>query len=229
MKLKLFSLSKRIIAIVSVCTILGLGAIFFAVWNVYNYQQQRIKNTQHELSIHVEIISNGIKNIFEQHYKKLKTMAKEPDIIEALLHQKTHDFSKAFCSLDNLFIQHKPKISSVTIIDKEGLMFHRHPLVTNGIIDYSDKEDVAHVLHYKKTYISNVFINSENKPSLSISHPVFDKNNFIGIVRITVYLETITNLFVVPVEINNRQVTILDNKRNFYYTLLVLLISIFFQ
>lgn len=217
MRKRLFTSSKGIIGIISVCIIIGLCAIFFAIWNVHNYKQQQIKQYQNELSIQATIISNGINGIYKGHHKTLKILANEPDIIQALLNKKTHDFSNDFCSLDNIFTQNQPEISSVTIIDKRGFMFHRHPLINDSIIDYSDKEDVAHILQEEKTHISNVFINSENKPSISISNPVFNKNNFIGIVRITVYLEIIKNLFLTPIEIENRTVAILNSRGDYIY------------
>jgi PAS domain S-box-containing protein len=217
MRKRLFTFSKRIIRILSVCIILGLIATFFAVWNVQNYKQQQIKQHQNELSIQATIISNGINGIYEGHHKTLKILANEPDIIQALLNKETHDFSKDFCSLDNIFSQHRPEISTVTIIDKNGFMFHRHPLINDSIINYSDKEDVAHILQEEKPHISNVFINSENKPSISISNPVFNNNNFIGVVRITVYLEIIRNLFFTPIEIENRTVAILNSRGDYIY------------
>lgn len=217
MRKRLFTSSKGIIGIISVCIIIGLCAIFFAIWNVHNYKQQQIKQYQNELSIQATIISNGINGIYKGHHKTLKILANEPDIIQALLNKKKHDFSNDFCSLDNIFTQNQPEISSVTIIDKRGFMFHRHPLINDSIIDYSDKEDVAHILQEEKTHISNVFINSENKPSISISNPVFNKNNFIGIVRITVYLEIIKNLFLTPIEIENRTVAILNSRGDYIY------------
>ena len=215
MKHTFSSFSKSTIAIIIICFFLGIGALFFAICNVNNYKQQRIEKTQKELSIYVDVISNGLKELFLDDINHLTILANDPTVKESFLLEESHNFSKDFCPIENLYNQDEPRMSSITMITSEGKLFHRHPFLSDSIIDYSDHDDVAHVLKKREDYISNVFINLDGKPSISISHPVFDNTNFIGIVRITVYTETLIDLFVKPILERDREVRIFNKNGNY--------------
>jgi len=68
----------------------------------------------------------------------------------------------------------------------------------------NDKPGVAHVLREHKPYVSEVFQNSLDEPAISISEPVFAKEEFIGIVRWMVTIDTIAKRFIQPVKVGKK-------------------------
>ncbi len=190
------------------------GIFFLAYLDHYSFEKTMVFQTQQQLLMIAKTTATRLEEYIVEHFESLKTISKNPlcqeDIYKKIIQDKS---SSGFCPIKNLHEIHKDDTDALTTLDANGIMLHRHPFIANKPgMDHTDKPGVAYVLKHRKPHISEAFYNNLGNPAISISAPVFYKDEFAGIVRWMIQLDTIYKRFVQPMEVNENSCSwILDD------------------
>jgi len=188
---------KRVFAVVIVLALV-FGACWIAWLNVRIFEDTIVSQTQQHLSNIAKSEAQNLEEMFRGLQSKLQMLAKDPRIQQLIL---IHDpMNRSFgpegdSPSESLFEQLATEINNVYRLDAKGIIQNRVPYKPNRIgVDFSEKPGVKYVIENQTSYISDVFSTSSGKHCVSVCGPVFDNNNFIGILRTIVYLENIQEM-----------------------------------
>jgi hypothetical protein len=214
-------LKKNIaLALVSILIVIGIF-IYLSYLCHKDFEHAAIAQTQVQLLTIAKTTATGLEEFIETLAREARILANEPvvkkEIMERAQQTKLHT-----CPIKIFFMAHRDKVDALTSLDANGIMLHRHPFWKDNKdrldTDYSDEPGVAYVMREHKPYVSEVFQNNLGEPAFSIAEPVFDKEEFIGMVRWMITIDTIAKRFVQPVKVGNKGLVWLMNERG---TLLV--------
>ena len=94
-----------------------------------------------------------------------------------------------------LYKHFKGTINGLYRLDTRGIVQSRIPFADGREgADYSHKPGVKVVLKTHKPYISEPFLTTSGEDCFSVCYPVFEQEQFNGIVRVMVYLRSINNI-----------------------------------
>jgi len=195
--------------------ILGVFAGYLGYLSHRDYEKTVVLQTQKQLLMIAKSTSRSLKEYIAEYLEALQTISRNPSVQKELSEKSLHDKSDIeYCPLKVLYEIHKGDMDILTILDANGIMLHRHPFIANWPeMDYTDKPGVAYVLMEHKAYVSEVFYNNSGNLAISISEPIFYDDEFAGMVRWMVELNTISKLFVEPVKVGKKGYAwIFDNK-----------------
>lgn len=184
----------------------GLAVVVAVSYLTYlshkHYEDTVVSQTQQQLLMSARSIAVGIEQFIAEHSDDLKTISGNPIIQEkaykSILVKKP---PTGHCVCRDLYEAHKDYVDAFTILDAKGIMLRRIPHWEEWIgRDHSDKPGVAYVLREHKAHVSEVFYNNLGNLAISISEPVFYKDEFAGMVRWMIQVDTISKRFVEAVK-----------------------------
>jgi len=152
-----------------------------------------VLQTQQQLLAVAETTAIRLEEHLAKQSEALKFLATNPKFQEKI-HKRTMEKNPGdeYCFLKELYAIHKDEADAITAVDADGVMLHRHPFIENRPgMDHLDKTGIAYVIREHKPYISEVFYNNLGKFAISISEPVFYHDEFVGIVRWMIQIDTI--------------------------------------
>ncbi|MBU4388646.1 MAG: PAS domain S-box protein [Proteobacteria bacterium] len=208
----------------AISTIAGIAIIIVIIYMSYLSHKEFVKTfvsqTQNQLLSTLKVAAKGLDEFISYHQEALQILSNDPLIKERIynkVQRKKDDHGEKFCQIENLYEAHKKHADALTIIDADGMMLDRDPFWEDNKnrigCDYSDKPGIACVLIEHKPCVSEIFYNKLGNLALSISEPVFYKDEFAGIVRWMIETDTIAKRFIEPVKIGkNGFVWMFDNK-----------------
>ncbi|MCJ7616691.1 MAG: response regulator [Desulfobacterales bacterium] len=208
----------------AISTIAGIAVIIVIIYMSYLSHKEFVKTsvsqTQNQLLATLRVISaEGLKEFIIHHQESLLILSNDP-LIKERTYNKTQwnkeEYGEKFCQVENLYKAHNKHVSALTIIDADGKLLDRDPFWKDGKSrigwDHSDKPGVACALQSHKPCVSEVFYNNLGNLAVSISEPVFYKDEFTGIVRWMIEINTISKQFIEPVKIGkNGFIWMFDN------------------
>ncbi len=181
------------VAIVVVCLL--------ARSNTRHYEATIVNQTQQHLLTVAKAQAKSVEDVVSGIQTELQILAKDPVIQQAIVDNNTakNISSKGGCSpedgvferLSRLSVQ----VSGLYRLDAKGIIQSRIPFRKDRIgVDFSHKPGVKYVIENHRPYVSNVFGTYAGRKSVSVCQPVFRNNEFIGIVRVVIFLDTIQDL-----------------------------------
>ncbi|MGM0682069.1 MAG: PAS domain-containing protein, partial [Thermodesulfobacteriota bacterium] len=193
-------------AVIVVILILA-ATIIFVVFAYYGQKEFRktitFQTEQHLLTI-ARINAGRLQDLVSDLSGQLKIIAEEGAVQDEIL--KRSDFSVLHDYPIRIFYKsHQDVVDAFTALDCQGSVLYRQSFCKDnrgGRVgnDLTDKPGVAYVVEEHEPYTSEVFVNNSGQPAISISEPVFHKNEFIGIVRWMINLKNFTNRFIKPIQ-----------------------------
>ncbi len=182
-----------ILAVVGVFVVVG----FLARKNTRTFENTIISQTQERL---LNIAQTGAQNVQArvldwQHESKM--LAENPRIERAVINNEsaqdileTDGYSPEITLYEHL----KGIIDGLYRLDARGIIQSRIPFAEGKEgADYSHKPGVKVVLKTHKPYISEFFPAASGEKCFSVCYPVFEQEQFNGIVRAMIYLRSINN------------------------------------
>ncbi len=209
---KKFILSKSSISLLVISIVFIGSVIIFAVWNNNKFKDKIISSAKNNLSVKAEIIATGIEKLLTEHIRISQSLAKEQLLINALILKRDHEFYIEYCPIENIYLSHTEDIDAIMLISNDGTLLHRHPVLVDTLPDYSSREDIDYVIQNHRAHISVIYSNTDEKAAVAVSYPVFNQNQFIGIIRFTVLVETFIEHFISPVLDENTFAIGMDNQ-----------------
>ncbi|MCK5169638.1 MAG: cache domain-containing protein, partial [Bacteroidales bacterium] len=217
MKNKKFITSKISISILIISIVFIGLAIIFAVWNNNKFKEKIILSAKSNLSVKAEIIATGIEKLLSEHARISQSLANDKFIINALLNKHAHEFYTEYCPIDNIYLTHIKEIDAIMLIAEDGTLLHRHPLISDSLPVFASREDIDYVIQNHRAHISGIYSNSDGKPTVAVSYPVFYQGRFIGVIRFTILVETFIEQFILPALDENTFAIGIDNQGKLFY------------
>jgi PAS domain S-box-containing protein len=207
------TMKLAITAVAAVAILISI--IYLAHLSNNDFERKVVLQKEQELLTIVKTIANNMENYFFDYSKALTIVSNNP-LLQIGVYEKHRCYKPTckFCPFINLYEVYKNDVDALTLLDADGIMLHRNPFIENSIgSDHTDKPGVAYVLREHKPRISEVFYNNLGNLAISISEPVFYKDEFTGILRWLIETYTISTRFIEPVKIGkNGFVWMFDNK-----------------
>jgi len=129
---------------------------------------------------------------------ELKMLAENPRIKRAVINDESaQDILEAdgYSPEIEVYKHLEDFIDGLYRLDAKGIVQSRIPFAEGREgADFSHKPDVEVVLKTHKPYISKFFPAASGEKCFSVCHPVFEQEQFNGIVRVMVYLRSINNI-----------------------------------
>jgi PAS domain S-box-containing protein len=213
MKTNKLSIKAAITAIAGVSILIGI--IYVTYLSNKNFEKTVVSQRQQELLTIATTISTNLDDLLIEHSEALSVVSKNPLFQKNVYEKKRCDEPEIeFCSIKNLYESHKKDVDALNLLDANGIMLHREPYIKDRPgMDHSDKPGVAYVLREHKPHVSEVFYNNLGNLAISISDPIFYKDEFAGIARWMIATDTISRHFVEPIKIGRKGfIWIFDNK-----------------
>ena len=212
-----FFLASIIVCIVIICTI-----AYAAFESHKSFKEAFIAQVEGQMLSTVKTSARQIEDFLQRVKKDLKTGTEMLSILGA--EHKKEIFKlpprvkRDFYS-NTIFNNFDERVDSFYILNSEGTVLDIVPFEENNIGE--NKLGMQGVEHVKKTltpYVSNAFKIASKDSSISIIHPVFEGEEFIGMMRAVIYTRNIYKYFLQPVKIGESgYLTFLDNSGLIYY------------
>ena len=200
--MKTQSLSRNTVLISIGSLVLMILIIVMVYLRHKDFAKTVVSQTQQQLLSIAETTANRLEEHIANQSKALRFLATNPqfqkEIHKRITHKKPDD---EYCFLKALYEIHKDETDALTALDADGIMLHRHPFIEiRPGMDHSDKPGVAYVIREHKPYVSEVFYNNFGKLAISISEPVFYHDEFAGLVRWMIQMDTIYKYFIESID-----------------------------
>jgi len=194
MKIKALSLRMRIILAFAVL-VLGLAGL--AQKSRRDFETSIITEVQTHLSSIASVQAVHIERLITDALAELKLLAQNPQVIEGFASDWTDAEGPVVGGYypDEIMFGHlRGTVNSLYRVDTEGIIQSRVPWRKGKAgADYSQKPGVKAVLQEHRPYIGGMFLASSGHKCISVCQPVFKAEQFIGILRAVIYLETLAD------------------------------------
>ncbi len=163
-----------------------------------------VSQTQQQLLSVAETTAKILEEHITKQSEALRFLATNPRF-QKKLHKKIMckkpEPDDEYCFLEELYGIHKDEVDALTAVDADGIMLHRHPFIESRLgMDHLDKPGIAYVIREHKPYVSKVFYNNSGELAISISEPVFYQDEFVGLIRWMIQMDTIYKYFIEPID-----------------------------
>ncbi|MFH1673562.1 MAG: histidine kinase dimerization/phosphoacceptor domain -containing protein [Pseudomonadota bacterium] len=194
--------NKVIIAIIAVLAIVTIF-IYLSYLCHRDFEETAISQTQGQLLTIAKTTANRLEEFIDDLSRDLRVIAAEPAVQEEIKN-RIMQTQLHVCPIKIFYESHKDNADTLTTLDANGIMLHRHPFWVDEKdrigTDFNDKPGVAYVLREHVSYVSEVFYNYLGELAISISEPVFHENEFIGMVRWMISLDNLSKHFIQPIK-----------------------------
>ncbi len=214
MKTSKLTMKAAITAVAAVAIFISI--IYVAYLSNKGFEETVVSQTQQELLTIAGTVATSLQEFFIDHSNALAVVSNNP-LLQKGAYEKHRCYKPTckFCPIINLYEVYKNDVDALTFLDTNGIMLHRSPLVENRIgIDHTDKPGVAYVIRDHKPHVSEVFYNNLGNLAVSISEPIFYKDEFAGIVRWMIETDTIVKRFVEPIKVGKKGFVWMFDNRN---------------
>ena len=210
------TVNRRFCFVVIVAILTVAVVIILAQKSSRNFENTIIAEVQKHLSSIATTEAVNIEKLFVHTHNELSILANNPKVKKALLNGWTDTQGPVLDSyyperliFDNL----KGIVNSLFRVDANGIIQCRIPWKENEAgTDYSNKPGISKVIKDQKPCISPIFTSNSGIESISVCQPIFENEQFIGILRAVIHLTTIRNRLNESNQSNGGYTWIVDNK-----------------
>jgi PAS domain S-box-containing protein len=204
MKTSKLTMKVAITAIAAVAILISI--IYFAYLTNKDFERTVVLQTEHKLLTIANAVAKNLDEFFMWHSETLAIVSNNPLFQKDVYEKKKCDTSETiFWSIKNYYEAYKKDVNAISLLDANGIILHIEPFIEDRIgMDLTDKPSVAYVIRKHKPHVSEVFYNNFGNLAVSILWPIFYKDEFAGIVRWMIEIDTIAKRFVEPIKIGNK-------------------------
>jgi len=177
---------------------LATAACLLAVASARNFERAVVAQAQQHLLTIAKTQGRNMESLFADIQDDLQLLALNPELQELIFNRDPSDTQQPrnSNSAEKLLLGHlRGHAGGLYRLDAKGIVQNRIPLKEDRIgSDYSQKPGVKYVLENHKPCVSEVFSSTSGRKSVSICHPVFKNEDFVGIVRTVIDLDIIEHM-----------------------------------
>jgi excisionase family DNA binding protein len=158
------------------------GSLIFGILVLRASQDELIKNEEIQLGTQLDQVVVRLSTAIETQAALLTSFAGEPEMKQILAEE---NYESAILTSKEIY-EKSEGISRVVIFNKAGVAIGVYP--RNSMVqgtDYSSQEYFQTTKENSKGYISGVSRDTTGVPSVIQTEPVFNENNFIGMVGVS--------------------------------------------
>ena len=188
-------------AFVLVFAVVVAAICFLARSNANHFEAIVVSQTQQHLLTIAKAQAKSVEDVVSGIQTELQILAKDPAIQQAIVNNNSTEniSAKGGCSLENGIFERlsrqSVRVSGLYRLDAKGIIQNRIPFKNDRIgVDFSHKPGVKYVIENLEPYVSNVLGTYAGRKSVPVCKPVFRNNEFRGIVRVVIFLDTIQDL-----------------------------------
>jgi len=210
-------LLKRPILIIILFLIILIGlTTYISIKNQQEYRLTIQQQWQQQISTTVHLTQHNLQNFFNKFSENLIVVSNDPIIQSKSCNKRIKLFDEHYCPLFNLWSVHKEYVNAIILLNTHHQILVRFPKIDK----FTGKEgnccarviDKEYIPKRNSVYISNVFQNIFNEPTITISCPVYYNDSFSGIVRWMFTPDKISSRFIDSLKIgNNGYLWMIDN------------------
>lgn len=178
-----------IILILIVFAIIRIGYTSFV-----DYRDLVISQQQEQLLTITKSTSTNIKTYMKQKVNSLSLLSKNPSIIGDL---KSHQ-SKLL--LKDFYTEYRGEVERILLINDKGEIECQYPEENYLNKKLLNDDDVNYVLKNRVSRIGKAYRAYKNHYAINILHPIFDQNEFVGIIVSKIELNTLYNNLIFPIK-----------------------------
>ncbi|MCP4259429.1 MAG: response regulator [Planctomycetes bacterium] len=209
------TINRKFLFVVIVGVLTVAVVIILARMSSRYFDDAIIAEVQKHLSSIAITEAENIEKLFVHTNNQLGILANNPKVKNAFLNGWTDAQGPVVDSYypDRLIFENlKGIVNSLYRIDINGIVQSSLPWKENKAgTDYSNKPGITNVIKDHKPCISPIFTTNSGIESISVCQPVFDGDQFIGILRALIYLSTIRDRLNESNQVNGGYTWIVDN------------------
>ncbi|MBW7990784.1 MAG: response regulator [Planctomycetes bacterium] len=214
--MNIHTVNRRFCIVVTVAILTVAVVIILARKSSRNFENTIIAEVQKHLSSIATTEAVNIEKLFVHTQNELSVLANNPKVKKALVNDWTDaqglvvdSYYPERLTFDNF----KGIVNSLYRVDTSGIIQCRIPWKEGKAgTDYSNKPGISKVMKDHKPCISQIFTSNSGIESISVCQPVFEGEQFIGMLRAVIYLSTIRNRLNESNVGNGGYTWIVDNK-----------------
>jgi PAS domain S-box-containing protein len=172
------------------CLVIVIGIVFWTRRNIVRFEKETVAKVNEYMFGIAREKGQCVEQFIQDIQDYLGLLARKPFSGEFKKGQPLayYDYLAGEALLEHV----GGRVNSISRLDKKGIVLHRVPYQRNCIgKDYSKMPGIRFVLENRTPYVSGIFPVSPGEYGFHICHPVFDKNNFLGVLCIMVLLDTL--------------------------------------
>jgi excisionase family DNA binding protein len=184
------NLSVKSVKIVTVSLVWISALIFLSISVIRAHQKDVVEKIRFSLGVESEAIAKSIDSVFQTGSETLVKFATNDDLKKAIL-SKDNDSSREYAK--QIFAKYD-LAHRVVVQDKDGIAIASYP--RNSLVEgtnFSSREYFYKVKDTGRPFISAVSRGVTNAIFVVQSEPVFDGNNFIGVLGVALSLDKINS------------------------------------
>jgi signal transduction histidine kinase len=199
---------KRPLILISLFLIVLIGlTAYISIKNQREYRFTIQKQWQQQISTTVHLTQHNLQNFFDKFSENLIVVSNDPVIQSKSCNKRIKLYDEHYCPLFNLYNVHKEYVNAIILLNTKHKILVRFPKIDS----FNEKEgnccarviDHNYIPEKNTAYISNVFQNKFNDPTVTISCPVYFNDSFSGIVRWMFTPDKISSRFIDSLKIGN--------------------------
>ncbi|MCK5172027.1 MAG: cache domain-containing protein, partial [Planctomycetes bacterium] len=185
----------RLVGTIAICAIATVSLLTLGWFNIRYFENTVVTQTQQHLTTIAESTGRNLEAFVVHIQNEFEMFSRYPEIQQAIANNESLEnvlASDEFSPVKALHNNLQDKVSSMYLLDTSGIVQNRIPWKGGKRgTDYSSKPGVKAVMETQKPYVSEVFDTNSGVKCVSVCHPVFENEQFVGIIRAIVYLEKI--------------------------------------
>lgn len=182
-----------------------IAIIYVSYLSHDHFRQTVVSQMENQMQAVNEATARGMEEFFAEHIEIiLKAFARDPGLQQRIIDQAGSGqiTESPYCPIENFYKIHQSEIYGLTVYDAKGVLLHSHPAAGNGVgLMHAGKRDIDFVINEHRSHISPTFVNERGNLAISVSEPVFAHEEFIGIVRWVIEIETLARRFISPIKV----------------------------
>ncbi len=202
--------------------IISVAIIGFAWKRHQSFKQAVISQAQQQMLSTAKATALQIENFLHDITRMLKTGAEIIQVQSVAQANGRLSFkpgAEEYYPFDSIYKNFDKKIDLFYLLNADGANVDRIPFIQEKIgANRSGRPGVEYVKKNHTPYVSNMFTTAANKSSISITHPIFKADDFVGMFRAVMYTQNLYKHFLQTVRIGeNGYIFLLDNEGDIYY------------
>lgn len=200
--------SKYLVIPISIVTLLCF--IFILIWSNYIiFRDSIISNEQQNLLTISEMTSRSLETYMNQQRLNIEIIAQNhafQENVNALINSKNPYFRTDI--LDIYYKTEQESVQSVEILNKNGVILEKKPIMIDDKDsvgkNISNYIGVSEVVKEHKVAVGKIEFNKNIGPTICLLQPIFYNNEFEGIIRSKISINTLYKKNVQPVKVGNK-------------------------